>query len=55
VGYSGYCGVLFGTTGYWGDTGWYWGALRSTKGIGVLQGTVGYCNVLWGTIGYWGY
>ena len=62
----GYCrvlcgtvGVLHGTAGYcWLllGTGWYWGALKCTRGTveycGVLQGTAGHCWTLLGSARY---
>ena len=60
----GYCGVLWGTVGYYGGTVGYCGYCRvlevlwDTGGMGVLGsdrgkwwklwGTMGYCVVLWG-------
>ena len=46
---AGYCWLLLGT-------GWYWGALKCTRGTvehcGVLQGTAGQCWTLLGSARY---
>jgi len=54
-----YCRVLCGTAGYsWllFGIGWYWGALKYTRGTveycGVLQGTAGHCLTLLGSARY---
>ncbi len=49
----GYCGVLWGTVGYYGGTVGYCGVLwllQGTGGTGGIGGTVGY----WGVQGYLG-